>query len=189
MTYYESPNLSDWQKQIVMGTILGGSSLVKPKKGRNCYLFMRSKNKEWLTYKSQELKRFSSQRPFTEEGNTLRWHSNCFPIFNEFRELFYKDDNKIVTMDILDQLRDIGLATWFGDCGKIKKTYAFLNTHKFEESGSILIVKYFNEVGIESKIATERGNYRVAFTKAGSEKFIATIGDNLPEFMYKKLFI
>lgn len=188
MTYYESPVVTDWQKQIIMGTILGGSSLVKPTKGRNCYLFMRSRNKDWLMYKSHELKIFSSQRPFTEEGNTLRWHSNCYPIFNEFRDLFYKNNKKILDMSVLDQLRDIGLAVWFGDCGRVKKNTIHLNTHKFGEEESNIIVKYFNEVGIESKFLKERGNCRVAFTKEGSEKFLSTIGDCLPQFMYKKLF-
>ena len=123
MTYFVSPPVSDWQKQIIIGTVLGGSSIVKPAKGRNCYLFMRSKNKDWLIYKTTELEGFSSQRPFNLEGNTLRWHSNCYPIFNEFYELFYKNGKKIVTMNILDRLRDIGLAIWYGDAGKLNRRH------------------------------------------------------------------
>ena len=34
MTYYDNPDISDWHKQIIVGTVLGGSSLVKPKKGQ-----------------------------------------------------------------------------------------------------------------------------------------------------------
>ena len=112
MTYFSSPELTNWQRQIVLGTILGGSSIVKPSKGRNCYLFMRSRYRDWLAYKSHELNIFSSQRPFTEEGNTLRWHSNCYPVFNEFRDLFYVDGVKAVKMEILDTLKDTGLAIW-----------------------------------------------------------------------------
>lgn len=187
MTYYESPEIVDWQRQIVMGTVLGGSSLVKPSKGRNCYLFMRSKNRNWLCYKASELKQFSSQRPFTEEGNTLRWHSNCFPVFNEFRELFYSNNKKIVNMEILDQLRDIGLSVWFGDSGKFKKGIVTINTHKFGEEGTDIITKYFNEVGINSKTVKERGNFRTTFTKEGSEKFLLTIAHRLPDFMHDKI--
>lgn len=183
MTYYDSPVVTDWHRQIIMGTILGGSSLVKPTKGRNCYLFMRSSDRNWLNYKAHELKEFTSQRPFTEEGKTIRWHSNCYPLFNEFRELFYEGSEKVVKMGILDQLRDIGLAIWYGDCGLIKNNRVWLNTHKFGEEGSKLVNQYFNEVGIEAEIKKDRNNSRVVMTHEGSKKFLSTIAHRLPEFM------
>lgn len=189
MTYFENPKITDWQKQIIMGTILGGSSIVKPAKGRNCYLFMRSKHRDWLTYKTAELGGFSSQRPFNLEGNTLRWHSNCYPIFNDFHALFYKNGVKTITMQALDQLRDIGLAIWFGDAGKSKKDTLILNTHKFGQKGNKIISQYFREVGIgKTEIITERKSLRLSFTPDSSKKFLMIIGDRLPEFMQKKLF-
>lgn len=187
MTYFSSPDITSWQKQIIIGTILGGSSLVKPSKGRNCYLFMRSKNRNWLLYKAEELKNLSSQRPFTEEGNTLRWHSNCYPIFNEFRDAFYVHGKKSVSMPILDQLRDIGLAIWFGDCGRIKGNCIWLNTHKFGRAGSQMVAKYFNEVGIGADVATERKNLRVSLTVDGTQRFLATVAHQLPDFVLKNM--
>src|SRR5581483_2301925 len=147
MTYYDNPEISDWQRQIILGTVLGGSSLVKPKKGRNCYLFMRSADKSWLKYKAEELASFASQRPFTIEGNTLRWHSNCYPVFSDYYEKFYKDDKKVVTMDLLDSLRDIGFAIWYGDSGKLKSGQVLLNTNKFGEEGTKIISDYFQQAG------------------------------------------
>ena len=187
MTYFSSPELTNWQRQIVLGTILGGSSIVKPSKGRNCYLFMRSRYRDWLAYKSHELNIFSSQRPFTEEGNTLRWHSNCYPVFNEFRDLFYVDGVKAVKMEILDTLKDTGLAIWYGDCGKLKSNKVILNTHKFGEEGTATIARYFTEVGISSELSTERKNYRVQMSEEGSEKFLKTVAHRLPEFMHARL--
>jgi hypothetical protein len=187
MTYYSSPPLSNWQKQVICGTILGGSSIVKPSKGRNCYLFMRSSNRNWIIYKAEELKDFASQRPFTEEPNTLRWHSNCYPIFNTFRDIFYKNNKKTVTMEVLDTLRDIGLAVWYGDSGKIHKGNVWLNTHKFGEKANKLICKYFNEIDIKCDIIKNRGNYRIIMNKEGSQTFLKTIGHRLPDFMHSKL--
>ncbi len=183
MTYFESPKLTDWQRQIVLGTILGGSSVVVPKNGRNCFLFMRSKNTKWIKYKAEELKIASSQRPFTYEGAILRWHSVCFPIFNEFREMFYVDGKKTLSMPILDQLRDIGLAIWYGDAGKIKKDEVSLNTSKFGKSGTELVVKYFTEVGIKCDLIQQDSRYRVLMDKEGSKKFLMITLDCLPEFM------
>lgn len=187
MTYFTSPTVTDWQKQIIMGTILGGSSVVKPGKGRNSYLFMRSKNREWLCYKAQELINFSSQRPFTQEGTTIRWHSNCFPLFNEYKEMFFKSGKKMPTMEILDQLKDIGLAIWYGDAGFVKANHAILNTNKFGKEGSELIVKYFNEVGIEATLFENNSNYKVKMSEIGTDKLFYTIAHRLPEFMHIKL--
>lgn len=187
MTYYTSPVMTEWQRQIILGTILGGSSIVKPKRGKNSYLFMRSKDHAWVAYKAEELKGFSSQRPFTEEGNTLRWHSNCFPIFNSFRETFYGDGKKKIKMSILDIMKDIGLAVWYGDCGKIRKGRVYLNTHKFGLESTKIAVKYFNEIGIPADVAYERNNLRVTLTPEGSQRFLVTIAHRLPDFMHKKL--
>ncbi len=185
MTYYSNPNISDWDRQIIIGTILGGSSLVKPKKGRNCYLFMRSANKEWLNYKAQELSSLSSQRPFTHEGNTLRWHSNCYPVFTEYYDLFYENGEKLVKMEILDSLRDIGLAIWYGDCGKLKRGKIIFNTNKFGESGTKTIIDYFHLAGIgETTLTKERKYIRLVFSEEATKKFLLVVANRLPDFMH-----
>jgi hypothetical protein len=188
MTYYDNPEISDWHRQIIIGTVLGGSSLVKPNKGRNCYLFMRSADKNWLNYKAGELLSLSSQRPFTQEGNTLRWHSNCYPIFTEYYNKFYGSGKKLVKMDILDALRDIGLAIWYGDCGKFKKGKVVLNTNKFGEDGTQIISNYFREAGIgETSLTKERKYIRLSFSEEATDKFLLVLASRLPDFMHPKL--
>lgn len=190
MTYYSSPKITDWQKQIIMGTVLGGSSIVKPKKGRNSYLFMRSRDKEWLYYKANEMKNLCSERPFTTEGNTLRWHSNCYPIFNDLHEQLYVNGEKTIGMSILDSLRDIGLAIWYGDSGKTQKGRAIINTHKFKEKGTKIVAQYLKEVGIgDSDIVKERENCRLRLTTEATKSFFMIIAHQLPEFMQSKITI
>ena len=71
--------------QTIAGAILGGSSLVKPKHGKHHYLSMRGKDAEWLEFKTNILTNFASQEPFTKE-KTNRWHSLCFPVFDQFAD-------------------------------------------------------------------------------------------------------
>lgn len=190
MTYYENPEISDWHKQIIIGTVLGGSSLVKPKKGRNCYLFMRSADVNWLKYKATELDNLASQRPYTQEGNTLRWHSNCYPVFTEYYDLFYKNGKKAITMEVLDSLRDIGLAVWYGDSGRVKKDSIILNTNKFGEEGTSVISQYFIEAGIgETKMAKERKYIRLILTPEATERFLLIVANRIPDFMHNNLLI
>jgi len=188
MTYYDNPEIDDWHRQIITGTILGGSSVVKPKKGRNCYLFMRSSNRDWLNYKAREIKEFSSQRPFTQEGSTLRWHSNCYPIFTDYYNLFYTNNKKHIKMDILDTLRDIGLAIWYGDSGRLDKDKIILNINKFGEVGGEIIRDYFSQVGIgETTLRKERKYFRLVLSPKASNKFLLIVASRLPDFMHPKL--
>jgi len=188
MTYYDNPSITDWHKQIITGTVLGGSSLVKPKKGKNCYLFMRSADKKWLEYKAYELSILASQRPFTKEGNTIRWHSNCYPIFTDYYNLFYSNKTKSVSMNILDSLRDIGLAVWYADCGKIQKNKIILNTNKFGEEGTEIIAKYFSEVGFgKTYLIKERKYIRLEFSPDATSKFFLIVANRIPDFMHAKL--
>jgi len=188
MTYFDNPNINDWHQQIITGTVLGGSSLVKPAKGKNCYLFMRSSDQQWLKYKAAELNNLASQRPFTYEQSTARWHSNCFPIFTQLYNRFYPDKKKIVTMEILDSLRDIGLAIWYGDCGKLKGNTALLNTNKFGEKGTKLMSNYFSEAGIgKADVVREKNYFRLNLDEQASNKFFLIVANHLPEFMQKQL--
>jgi hypothetical protein len=190
MTYYESPAITNYQRQIIIGTILGGSSVVKPKGGRNCYLLMRDRNRNWIAYKTLELKQLAPlQRPFNIEKHTVRWHSSCFPLFNEFRDLFYKKGKKKVTNKLMENLllRDIGLAIWFGDAGRVQKGKAILNTHQFGKSGTQAVARYFRECGIDCEATTIRCGWRVVMSPEGTIRYLATIAHCLPEFMLNSI--
>lgn len=191
MTYYIGPKITPWQRQIILGTVLGGSSVVKPKGGRNSYLSMRGKDAYWLEYKSQELKNLASPTPFLieNENKYFRWHSLCYPEFNEFHNLFYADGKKHVTMDILNELRDIGLATWFLDGGKVEKNSIVFNTNVFREDGTKLIAQFFNEISIKAESVIKGKSLRVTILEESVEKFTKVINHRIPEFMLHNLLM
>ena len=71
MTNQYGPTLKESQKQVLYGTILGGSSLIKPEKGKNCYLAMRDNDRLWLSYKIESLQEF-----FKIDQNTIKRDKN-----------------------------------------------------------------------------------------------------------------
>ena len=180
------PLITVRQREIIISTILGGSSIVKPAKGKNCYLSMRSKNNLWLEYKGRELQILASPAPFTIES-TFRWHSLCYPLFAEFQEMFYRKGERRLDGKILDPLRDVGLAIWFGDCGHYLKGHVTLNTHIWGESGSKVIKKYFQCLGYKPEITKERGCFRVRLDKASSETYLRLIVPQLPAFIVQEI--
>lgn len=183
MVNSRNPEYTKRQQQIIMGTILGGSSIIKPDKGKHCYLSMRDKNSKWLEYKALELKTFSSYEPFTIE-KTNRWHSCCYPLFDDYREIFYnKKGERRLDLEILSSLWDVGMAAWFGDCVHKKDDCFWVNTSIWGKKYSKIIVKYFSLIDWKSELLEERGGLRVKIDKLSSQKAMAIIAHELPLFV------
>jgi hypothetical protein len=180
MTHIINPKVTSSQRFLIIGTILGGSSIIKPKKGKNCYLSMREKDISWLNHKSDQLKDLASQSPMTIE-KTNRWHSVCYPIFNEFCEMFYKDGKRDLKMETLNLLHDSSIAVWFGDAGKCRGDKVFLNTNIWGEGGSEMVAEYFKSLEWNASVALERKNFRVRLDKESSDEFLAMVSSHLPK--------
>lgn len=180
MTHMINPKVTAAQRFLIIGTILGGSSIIRPKKGKNCYLSMRDKDITWLKYKSEQMKDLASQSPMTIE-KTNRWHSVCYPLFNEFYEMFYKDGERSLKTEVLNLLHDSSIAIWFGDSGKCKGKNVVLNTNIWGKSGTESIVEYFNSLDWGASVFLERGNHRVRLDDKSSEDFLDLVASYLPK--------
>jgi|LakMenE01Jun11ns_1017448.scaffolds.fasta_scaffold9585233_2 hypothetical protein len=177
MTHIINPKITVRQKCIIIGTILGGSSIIMPKKGKNCYLSMRSKDLNWLNFKAKELNNLATKEPIIAE-KTYRWHSVCYPIFNEFYEMFYKDKERNLKIETLNLLQDLSIAIWFKDCGNINKNGSItFNTHVWNKNGSEIVCEYFNSLEWKSSVFTERKNYRVKIEEQSAKEVIKMCTD------------
>ena len=180
MTHIISPKITQRQRAFIIGTILGGSSIVKPTRGKNSYLSMRSRDIQWLRYKATELRSLASSNPITVE-KTNRWHSICYPLFNEFREMFYDNKgNRSLDLNNLSLMKDVTLAIWYGDCGSRVNERVVMNTHIWKESGTKIIQEYFGYLGYDPEIVKQRDNYRVRLDKKSSMNFWNMISPHLP---------
>lgn len=182
--------LYDFQHQILIGTILGGSSLVKPPKGKNYYLSMRSNNKEWLEYKMQQMPDFFKSSSVHKYGSTYRCNSSCTSDLTNIKNILYSGPDRKITMEILDSLRDIAIAIWFldggGKTGRNKKN-AYLNTTKFGPKGSKTINQYFNEIDIKCNINHDGKRLKVLFSVDSTISLFKIIAHHFPQFMEYRL--
>jgi hypothetical protein len=169
MTHIINPKITPRQKSIIIGTILGGSSIVKPQKGKNCYLSMRNKDIDWLKFKAKELSNLATKEPITSE-KTYRWHSICYPLFNEFEGMFYKDKERKLSIETLYLLQDVSIAVWYKDCGTINKNCITFNTHIWGEDGTTKILDYFKTLEWNGEIYTERKNFRIRLDEETSKE-------------------
>lgn len=189
MTYEYSPQLKHNQGQVLYGTILGGSSIVKPTHGKNCYLAMRDNNHDWLEYKVNELKDYFKidSNTIKKDKNTYRCYSVAYPVFNSLHKEFYNDGKKFIDRELLERLNDVAWMVWFVDSGKKSKRKAYLRTHKFGLEGTKTIAEYFNSLDCECDFKLTRERYEIVFTHKGSIEFMSTFAHRLPEFMLKEL--
>jgi hypothetical protein len=185
MTYQSSPTITEKQKQIIYGTILGGSSIIMPNKGKNFYLAMRDKNQEWLSYKVDLLKNLfkSDKNIIKKDKNTYRAYSVSYPLFKDIYSLFYKGKDKIINRNVLELLTDQAWMVWFTDSGRKSKRKCYLRTNKFKEEGTNTIVKYFNSLDCECEMHKCRNRYEVVFTNKGSAEFLSIINSCKPSFL------
>jgi hypothetical protein len=179
MSHRYDPQINDRHRQIVMGTILGGSSIIQSSGGKNFYLSMRGRNEKWLRYKAMELNALSSDTPFTNDS-THRWHSMCYPLFGKLHADFYDGKARQLREEKLDYLKDIAFAIWYGDAGEFYKGRIVMNTHIWGETGSKLIVKYFGYLGWNSEIIKQRGCCRVRLDEESSNSLYSLVEPQLP---------
>jgi hypothetical protein len=189
MTYQNGPSLRDSQKQALYGTILGGSSIICPDKGKNCYLAMRGQDENWLAYKIDTLKEFFKvdSQTIKKDKNTFRCYSIAYPVFNDIYDTFYVDNQKIVTKEILDCLTDEAWMFWFVDAGRKSARKIYLRTHKFGLEGTQIIIDYFNSLNCECDLHQCRSRYEVIFTNKGAYEFLKIIAPKLPNFLAEKI--
>ena len=121
--------------------------------------------------KSKELSNLATKEPITPE-KTYRWHSICYPLFNEFEQMFYKDKNRNLEVDTLNLLQDTSIAVWYGDCGSLSKNCVVLNTHIWGEEGTEKILDYFDSLEWKSQIIMERKNYRIKISEENSQEML-----------------
>lgn len=180
----------DWEHQVLVGTILGGSSLAKPPRGKNYYLSMRNQNEMWLQYKMAELKTYFKKPVVHHYSGTCRCNSSCSETLTELKDILYDGKERKVTMQILDSLRDIALAIWFLDGGSKTgrgRKNAYLNTTRFGEEGTNIVLNYFNSLGMTCNVNRDADRFKVLFTVDGTVVFLKTIAHRFPVFMYDRL--
>jgi hypothetical protein len=186
--------ITSWQRQIIYGTMLGSGYLVRSrrKEGATPTYYMgisESRDPQWLLYKGAELQVVAARKPLVESRGVLKWRSVTSEDWQEIKKRFYDDDwNKTVDMETLDTLRDIGLATWFGDKGFWYTSRRIgLRTSHFGLANDV-IASYFNEVEMTCEVkADSNGACRVVFDRKGTIKFLSTIGHRLPPCLQHRL--
>lgn len=194
-SYRQKLDISDEQKQIIFGSLLGDMCLaphVKTIRGSECHS---DKQKEYAKYKYSLLKGLVgkmllvtttlSGKDYNKRLFSIRPNINLWPLY----ELFYYDNKKKDVPFDLSLLTPRAIAFWFMDDGYIAKTQTGANlgfsTCSFSFDGLYRLQSYLKtKYGIETIV--RKNKYLVVRTKS-CKKLSEMIKPYMIPSMYYKL--
>jgi hypothetical protein len=168
-------SLTQLQKSIIIGSILGDGYLRIIPKRRNAFLEINHSfnQKEYVDWKYEALKDICKTIPKLRKGNGKRLayrfytkqNEEITKIFNEF----YKNGQKTIPKSL--KLDPIILSVWFMDDGsKCSESDVYLNTQQFDLTTQKNLISALKQIGLEAKINRDKTYFRLRFLKSSLTK-------------------
>ena len=193
--------LNKTEREIVIGTILGDGYL-QATGTRNARLRLEhgAKQKDYIFWKWQQLQRIMQDRPkkivrynpiYKATYNYYRCQSHSSPELGKLRQLFYRENKKIVPDNLNKLLKSkLSLAIWYMDDGyyyhRDKTAYIYLSKLSKKDLDELteVLKRNFNLVPkIEIK---KNGSFNLKFTVAETNKLINLVqAEIIPSMRYK----
>jgi len=185
------------EHDLIIGSLIGDASIRKRERN-SCFRVAHSiKQKDYINSKLSILKEFQisefnertriiNERKFTMINLSTKTHQ----VFNYYRNLFYQNNKKIITKDILKQLNPKSLAYWVCDDGSYdnRQGYIILCTNSFSLEEHKLIKEFFNKkFGLDPTIGfRDKKYYYLRFKQKDSKKLIKIIKPYIHKSMLYK---
>jgi recombination protein RecA len=189
--------LSEFQRDVIRGSLLGDGSLSAPKRPHSRGVKFRLghgvKQREYLRWKMSLLANIPGSYWENEDADSF-WDSTPMPELYELRRTVYQLGVKLFDQKYLDSLSPLALALWYLDDGN-------LTIRGKRESGRIaicveamsidtqhrLVAMLRDRFGIESKLHEVRHQAILRMERDATDKFHAVIAGCVPPSMEYKL--
>lgn len=191
-------NLSEREKQIIYGTLLGDSCIVRTRKTFWMTIAHGGKQEEYARWKMEGLQSlkprfYKYNRPDKRTNKSyvqIQIHTRSHPLFNKIQNEIYSNGNKQPTVDYLNRLSPLAIAVWYCDDGNLYQNrdsnHLTLAIDAFKDKQ--MIVDFF-KTKYNLNFHPNRTNIRLV-NKKEINKFFSVFGKHIPSCMkYKKDFI
>ena len=193
-------DLSEREFSVLIGTILGDAYVEQYPKDARIGIMHSLKQKEFVNWKYEELKRFVKMKPMQSEyfghryGKKYFWwrfQTRRFPTFKQLADIFYDGRKKIIPRTISQILtHPLALAVWYMDDGGRRNDChgMFLNTLSYSKQEQIRLQKcLLKNFGIHTRIHWITDGFRLYIPTGDAKKFSSLIGPYIIPFMIYKL--
>lgn len=188
-------HLSERQRAILIGTILGDGNLTK--RGQNCRLFIKHsasqsglakwKRKEFDGIIKMKLN-FFEQLVKGKNYKFCQFATLTHSEFNEYHKIFYPKKKKIIPREIDKILRSsLSLAVWIMDDGARDNAGMTIQTHSFSFQGVNYLRRCLKKnFGILTNVRRNKNKHIIYIPKSQIEKLYFLVKkDLLFEYKYK----
>ena len=188
--------LDEYQKAIIVGTILGDACLHENWSKTNYRLQIRHSiaQEAYVMWKYQALKALVLTKPqHYEKTNSVWFRTISHPELTQLQKVFYRDKKKIIPENIEQFLSNpLTIAVWFMDDGNVRKTAGDvkgydLNTQSFTLSENQILQQALQNVwNIRATLNKNHKYYRLHLGVREIYKFANLIRKHiLPSMEYK----
>jgi len=180
-------SISDFQKQVIIGCLLGDGRLECRSKNNTARLRIHHgyKQKRYLFWKYEIFKNIVRTNPKRivwrdnkRNINCISWYFHTLTLkeLGNMHLLFYKEGKKILPKNLYNLLTPISLAIWTMDDGDNDKDSIRYNTQSFSYEEQNTLKELLKEkYQIESNLNKDRNNYRLRVKKSSKSKLIELI--------------
>lgn len=198
-SYKKTLKLTNLQREVLIGTILGDGHLETQNHGKTYrlkteHIFWQKDYTDWLYQIFKEWVLTPPQEKIQVIANLPRkkyWFSTIsHGAFRFYAQQFYQEKRKILPKLMSKWLTPLAMAVWFMDDGSIKSSRhraLILNTQCFTKAENLKLIKIINEkFGIEMSLRPQRDLYQLYIGSNSVEKFVKLINPYVvPSMRYK----
>jgi len=185
-------SLTQYQKSLIIGTILGDGYLRIIPGRKNAFLEINHSfsQKQYTDWKFEKLQNICISKPKIRKGNVnriaYRFYTKQYPELTEFYNRFYKNGYKIVPDNL--KLDAVALSMWFMDDGsRCGNSNFYLNTQQFNKNHQIKLLDYLEKIGLRANLNKDKNYYRIRFFTSSINKLKELLKENLIPSMYYKI--
>ncbi len=183
-------SLTQFQKSVIIGTILGDGYLRIIPKRKNAFLEINHSfnQKEYVDWKYSALKNISNSSPKARKGNgdriAYRFYTKQLSELTDIYRSFYTNSKKVIPENII--LNPTILAVWYMDDGSKCADNFYLNTQKFELRDQQILLLALKKMGLEAKTNRDKNYFRLRFLSFSVPKLKKIITEHIiPSMKYK----
>lgn len=192
-------DVSKTKLSILIGTMLGDGHLEKNGNGYRLQILHSYKQREYVQWKYEQLKRWVSKEPrllemvdsrYRKTNLGVRFRTRNAKVFGDLHRLFYRGKQKVVPVGIEKMLDARALAVWYMDDGGRRKDCRgmFLNTLSFTDREQALLQQaLLNRWKIETRLHWVQDGYRIYIPATMALRFTRIVVPYMIPSMYYKL--
>jgi hypothetical protein len=184
-------SLTQYQKSIIIGSLLGDGYLRVMKNRKNAFLEINHsyKQKEYVLWKYFALKNITASPPKARRGRgsriAYRFFTRQHEELTELFHLFYHAGEKIIPNITINPIM---LAVWFMDDGsRCRDSDVYLNTQQFSVRNQKKLLKFLdNQCGLQATLNKDKEYKRIRFIKSSIPRLQRIISPYIiPSMKYK----